>query len=241
MLIIAAAWAVGFAGMSSCTVSPLQAADPPLLVGAWKDTGNLNIGRMWHTATRLNSGKVLVVGGVDNKFALVPAAELYDPATGIWTSTGSLKTARYYHTATLLSDGKVLVAGGRNYSDTLASAEIYNPDTGTWTNTGSLTPVREMHTATPLSDGRVLVAGGIGGDENNFGHLSSAELYNPATGTWTGAGSLSTVRFGPTATRLLNGKVLVTGGGTMKTWPVPSSIALPRGLGRRQVLSQQVE
>ncbi len=67
---------------------------------------------MYHTATLLPNGKVLVAGGFNGGFTILTSAELYDPASGSWTATGSLNTARAYHTATLLPNGKVLVAGG---------------------------------------------------------------------------------------------------------------------------------
>ena len=60
-----------------------------------------------------------------------------------------------------------------------------------------------------LPNGKVLVAGGFGADGHN---LSSAELYDPATGTWTTTGSLAAGRAEQTATLLPNGKVLVAGG-----------------------------
>ena len=58
-----------------------------------------------------------------------------------------------------------------------------------------------------LPNGKVLVAGGVYST-----YLSSAELYNSATGTWTVTGSMITPRYGHAATLLLNGKVLVEGG-----------------------------
>src|SRR5437667_8324211 len=76
-----------------------------------------------------------------------------------------------------------------------------------WVPTGSLVTARTRHTATLLPNGKVLVAGG-----NQGPALSSAELYDPATGTWTATGSLGTARERPTATLLPNGKVLVAGG-----------------------------
>ena len=74
--------------------------------------GILGEARVYHTATLLPSGKVLVAGGQGIGGALLSSAELYDPATGTWTATGSLGTGRSFHTATLLPSGKVLVAGG---------------------------------------------------------------------------------------------------------------------------------
>src|SRR5206468_4565756 len=75
--------------------------------------------------------------------------------------------------------------------------------------TGSLGTARDAHTATLLPNGKVLVAGG---SNELDGVLSSAELYDPASGTWTATGSLGTARSRHTVTLLPNGKVLLAGG-----------------------------
>src|SRR5437762_254863 len=84
----------------------------------------------------------------------------------------------------------------------------------TFVVTGSLATARagqpSGHTATLLPNGKVLVAGGEG--PSTGGVLASAELYDPASGTWSTTGSPATARWAHTATLLPNGKVLVAGG-----------------------------
>src|SRR3954468_6119821 len=102
--------------------------------------------------------------------------------------------------------------------------------------TGSMAAVRRNHIATLLPNGKVLVAGGYDGQTQ----IDGAELYDPATGTWSATGSLHTAREQFTATLLPNGKVLVVGGtGTRLnsaelydpgsgTWSVTGSPAIAR-------------
>src|SRR6266566_4602973 len=100
-------------------------------------TGNLTRERMFHAATLLTNGRVLITGGYGTPGSSVWAsAELYDPATGTFTATGNMTTPRYGHTATLLPDGKVLIAGGgpvsADFKLSLHQAELYDPSTGTF-------------------------------------------------------------------------------------------------------------
>ncbi|HYH96540.1 Ig-like domain-containing protein [Hyalangium sp.] len=178
----------------------------PLMVSpGWSFTGALTTTRLYHTATLLPSGKVLVTGG----YGGWSSAEVYDPATGAWSPTGSMAMGRNHHRATLLPSGKVLVTGGTDlFGNDLASAEVYDPATGTWSPTSSMAGPRQQHIATLLPSGKVLVIGGYRWGSS----LPSAAVYDPATGVWSPTGSLATARYGHTATLLPSGKVLVTGG-----------------------------
>jgi len=128
-----------------------------------------------------------------------------------WTTTQSMGAARYNHVAVLLANGKVLVAGGYDGSSFWSSAELYDPSTKTWASTGSMTSVRTRHVAVRLNNGQVLVAGGYS-FSSSASYLTSANLYNPATGTWSSTGALNTGRHQHDATLLPDGNVLVAGG-----------------------------
>jgi putative Ig domain-containing protein/galactose oxidase-like protein len=183
------------------------AADFTIVIAlhGFQATGNMAGPRLAHTATLLNTGKVLVAGGMDANGNALLTAELYDPSTGVFTSTGSMGTARHHFATTLLPSGKVLVTGGLDTSgNPLSSAEIYDPVAGTFSPTESpMIAVHASHTATLLNTGKVLVAG--------WGN-AVAELFDPSTGTFTQTGSMVQARVDHTATLLNSGKVLITGG-----------------------------
>ena len=69
--------------------------------------------------------------------------------------------------------------------------------------------VRGEHSATTLQDGRILLAGGDVGTTTS----STAEIYDPSTGSFTSAGRLNHARSGHLAFLLPdNNQVLIVGG-----------------------------
>jgi hypothetical protein len=176
------------------------------------------------TATLLKDGRVLIAGGswaggsgpCPDPEGVLESAEIYDPKTGTFSLTGTMTAARCGHTATRLADGRVLIVGGegvgidRTY---LASAEIFDPVSGIFSPTGAMAVSREEHTATPLPDGRVLIVGGDQGIlEQEDLVLATAEIYDPASGKFSGTGPLKTARSGHMASQLTDGSVLIAGG-----------------------------
>ena len=169
-------------------------------------TGSLPTGEIGLTATGLpGSGKVLVVGA--------SGAHLFDPAPGSFASVGPMATPRREHSATLLGDGRVLVTGGMAVEgQVLDSSEIFDPATGTFAPAGHMLSARMDQTATLLPDGTVLIAGGASAPCDIDGlcyPLESAELFDPAAGTFTATGSLP-FPGAASSTLLLDGTVLVT-------------------------------
>ena len=197
--------------------------DPVTL--SWTRTGDLSQQHGWTTATVLADGRVLLAG--------VTRAEVYDPRTGSWIRTGPMIEERYGHTATLLPDERVLIAGGVHVPAdgsegvALASAEVFDPATGTWEETGAMDDARHRHTATLLRNGLVLVAGGIADSppDGSAERLTSAELYDPATGTWTDTGPMHTRRALHTGTLLSSGLVLIAGGNRAEHKPLGKALA----------------
>lgn len=78
-----------------------------------------------------------------------------------------------------------------------------------WTTTGSMITARRYHAASMLSSGKVLLTGGSG----TSGIVTpTAELYDPASGTFAATGSMASARERHTTNLLASGKVLTAGG-----------------------------
>lgn len=131
----------------------------------------------------------------NKNLSIIPTENMAEPMSG--------------HTATLLNNGKVLITGGTR----TASSELYNPQTGQFTRTGKEIYKRNMNTTTLLKDGRVLITGGFTATgPDGADPIASSEIYDSSKSRFLLSGKMQNPRAFHSATLLLNGNVLITGG-----------------------------
>jgi hypothetical protein len=165
-------------------------------------TTSMHTARIGRTAVLLKDGRVLVAGGGNGR-----AAEVYDPEAAIWSTVGDMTTVREKFAATLLPDGRVLITGGApdSHWHPMRSCEVFDPLTNKFTAIADMESARFKlpAAAVELADGDVLVAGGA----------SEAEVYDGSTARFLRArGDLTEAHFFAAASRLKDGRVLITGG-----------------------------
>jgi hypothetical protein len=191
--------------------------------GRFAITGSMLSARANHTATLLEDGRVLIVGGWNGHAPDAPddppwdplIAELFDPRSGLFQAAASSSTTRAGPSmAVRLPDGDVAIVGGvtdpqniHNLPTTPKYAEIYDV-AGQLFTPMTCPRVGEAGSMTLLGNGLLLFVGGISHDEL----VRSATLLEPATGRSSTAGTLGTPRWRHTATLLDDGRVLVAGG-----------------------------
>jgi hypothetical protein len=183
----------------------------------------------------LGDGRVLNMTTIDPASPM--KAQLWNPATDKDKDTASLPSYRDRFVGLTLADGRALVTGGLNdKQQSFSSTYIFDPAKETWTKSGLLATARTDAVGAVLHDGRVLVAGGYYTNGNKNGSIdggfvlaafhgqladvdipdyatamATAEIFDPATGTWSPTGSMKYARSGASAATMADGRVLIFG------------------------------
>lgn len=175
------------------------------ITNQWLSMPPMASNRVGHTATLLDDGRVIVIGGAyDN--SITSAVEIFDPNSGQWVKSANLNKARTRHLAQLLPNSKILIAAG---SDGIYSyvniTEIYDPYTGISTNvSGFPGPMEGELKSVLLSTNTVLCA-------------SSARqslLFDPNFNSWSYSSPMPTSGLAGDPVLLMDNRVLIAGGWT---------------------------
>lgn len=142
---------------------------------------------------------------------------------------GEMAGPRAAHQATRLPSGKVLVTGGcaGQCDVTLADVEVFDPATGRFESLPGMAVARNSHAAVAMEDG-VLVLGGWSDREVTAG----VELFDEASGRFTVIADMNQPRAVPRIVKLVDGRVLVTGGQTAAMAPLDSAEIFDPASGR---------
>jgi N-acetylneuraminic acid mutarotase len=162
-----------YAGGTVKLLSGATVYDPT--TNLWASAGSLPYQLANQTATLMQNGRVLVVGGGDREPGFTARVEIYNPARNRWTAVAPLPQPRAFATAALLPSGRVLVTGGINDHGALGNAELYDPTHNRWTSAGETRPGYREASVT-LQNGMVLV---IGGESYQGPPLNTTTLYSP--------------------------------------------------------------
>lgn len=206
-------------GGRSPTLTPWVATelfDPA--TGAFSTAGDMPVTRFNPVWIGVSASRIVVAGGETSAARRdeATAVLVWSPGSGTWTSPGRLTEVRLGNSATRLPlEGNVLlVAGGDFYlrdPARVTPVELFDVDQGTSrAPKGEMVEPRFLHSATRLFDGRVLLAGGL--DSFTSQEVSSAEIYDAATETFTRACTLVGERWAHSAGSLPDGRVLLAGG-----------------------------
>ena len=200
--------------------------------------------RVGHSATKLASGSVVVIGGSRGGAGAGPTnrIELFSPDTGKFLDGDFAGAARANHRAIGLAEGALIISGaarlgvetpGQPQSNPLIeSVEFFSQ--GLLHSGPRLVPARRDFCATELPDGSILVTGGFDSSGNP---LTSTAVLKAGAPRWIEGPALSVPRAHHTATLLEDGSVLIAGGlsaGGLATarmeriWPTPEGGSPPR-------------
>ncbi len=151
--------------------------------------------------TRLTDGRVVKLNG-SGSYANV---EIFNPATNTWSAgTGGSLSGSGLSNAVTLNDGRVMVID-KSLGQT---ARLYNVTTGAWASAALINKHLDSQLI-KLADGRVMLLGvpyGAGMP------APIAQIYNPATDSWSPTYNHVRLRTNPGAVLLPNGRVMLVGG-----------------------------
>ncbi|MPM14219.1 N-acetylneuraminate epimerase [bioreactor metagenome] len=197
----------------STPISPTEVYDSS--TDTWATLASMPTPR-WGFETEVIDGKIYGIGGWGIGGTPVTSTEVYDPSTDTWTVLAPMSVAQGDDFQTEVIDGKIYAIGSDGTCT--SSTGVYDPSTDTWTILSAM-PTARTAFQTEVINGKIYVLGGYSGSAHNsdMKPLSSTEVYDPSTDTWTTLPPLITPRcfF---QTEVIDGKIYALGGWNVNVW-----------------------
>ncbi|MEA4971873.1 MAG: kelch repeat-containing protein [Candidatus Metalachnospira sp.] len=225
-------YAIGSCWDSNCTkiLSPTEVYDPS--TNAWTTLASMPIALLDYLQTEAIDGKIYAIGGWGISDDIpVTSTEVYDPSTDAWTVLAPMSVNLADDFKTEVINGKIYAIGNIHDGTCTLSTEVYDPSTDTWTILASI-PIDCKDFQTEVVDGKIYVIGGHGGSIwhiSDINSLSSTEVYDPPTDTWTTLAPMTTSRYG-FETEVIDGKIYAIGG-----WNVSAGDSKGKSLSSTEV------
>ena len=204
--------------------APDDATGPLMVDPVWELADEIPMGRRLHTGTRLDDGRVLVAGGIDEANVVSDSVEIFDPETGSWSSAAPLPFPARSQAQVGLQDGRVLLTHGKGPGITDGTqAFLYDVGEDSWAiadpNRTNIGGTRLGSRSVLLPDGKVLMTGSYSGPGVR------AHVYDPVEDEFHAIADMSVHRLAHSLTVLPDGSVLVAGGGTLNATGLNSNTA----------------
>ncbi|HSU84086.1 MAG TPA: kelch repeat-containing protein [Thermoanaerobaculia bacterium] len=199
------------------TLFLLTLALPAAAAEQWLPGPGLSIGRNYFALVPLPSGDLLAPGGVIAVPGYTNRVDIFSITGRSFSETTAMPVShRNQYQAVRLGNGKILIAG-EQYDGVSEESHLFTESTHSWSATVNQPALNRFAAAMALlPNGTVLYAGGYNGGGTGPTY-DSAELFDPATSTWSPTGAMVALRWGLILTPLVTGpnagKILVTGGG----------------------------
>lgn len=202
-------------------VAPTELYDPS--TNKWTKLASMPTARAAFQTAAIGD-KIYVIGGKNfDTMELVSSTEVYDCSKNKWITLAPMPIALWNPEdfKTEVVDGKIYIIGNILDGTYTSITEVYNPSTDTWTMVAPMTTPRSGF-QTEVICGKIYAIGGYSGQlkigpgcDSSIDSISSTEVYDPSTNTWTTLASMSTTRCW-FQTEVIDGKIYAIGGHNVK-------------------------
>jgi RNA polymerase sigma factor (sigma-70 family) len=211
-------YVIGGGDANFVSLKTVEEYDP--VKDTWTKKADMPTARFTLSTSMIN-GKIYAIGG-GKGVTCFSTVEIYDPVTDTWSKGMDMPTARR-GLSTSVVNGKIYAIGGDNkFGPCLSTVEEYDPVKDEWTKKTDM-PTARFGLSTSVVNDEIYAIGGIPVNVQAWNALSTVEVYNPKTDTWTKKSDMPTSRTN-FSTCLMSKRIYAVGGALVQPSVVTSKV-----------------